>query len=170
VNPAVFIDLDGVLIEQPAKPKYITEKKDLKVYPAAVMAVYAFSRSSYIPIVISNKAALAKGELSHEFLSYMTGYVDGRCEAIGGAMRAWMYCPHEDGDDCGCRKPRMGSVQMAAQKYNLDLDRSWLLDNTKENVLAAKKIGMNAMLVEGPLGLWGAARKILPEFYMPGMP
>jgi len=64
-------------------------------------------------------------------------------EEMGKRLRAELplddvlTCYHDDQDDCDCRKPRPGLMTRAAQRYGIDLSRSYLIGDRWRDVDAA---------------------------------
>jgi histidinol-phosphate phosphatase family protein len=69
------------------------------------------------------------------------------------------YCPHHpesgfEGEkkelkiDCECRKPKIGLFLEAAEKYNIDLSKSWMIGDRYIDIKAGKDAGCKTILVE----------------------
>jgi D-glycero-D-manno-heptose 1,7-bisphosphate phosphatase len=168
-----FIDIDGVLIEQPpVRPKYVLSAGDIVPYGHAFSAAATLSRAGYHVCLSSNKAAIGKGLMSHAFLSYLLGYLDGRIEAAGGKVDGSVICKHVPEAACMCRKPCMEAMIAYASSRGFAARQCLLADDRPENVAAARWAGMAGYLVRGPLGLHSAVREILNEdngslYYVP---
>jgi D-glycero-D-manno-heptose 1,7-bisphosphate phosphatase len=61
-----------------------------------------------------------------------------------------LACFHDDDDDCACRKPRPGLLLEAARRWDLDLQRSYLVGDRWSDVLAGQAVGCRTVLVETP--------------------
>jgi D-glycero-D-manno-heptose 1,7-bisphosphate phosphatase len=57
-------------------------------------------------------------------------------------------CFHDDGDACDCRKPRPGLVLRAAQKYGIDLSRSYFAGDRWRDVDAGATAGCKTILID----------------------
>jgi len=83
--------------------------------------------------------------------------------AAGGArIDAIYYCPHTSADNCGCRKPRTGMLDLAAQEHAIDLKRSFGVGDRYGDIQLARNAGARSILVrtgygEGELA-WHAAK------------
>ena len=49
--------------------------------------------------------------------------------------------------DCGCRKPKAGLLFQAAKDFNIDLSSSWMIGDTKNDVLAGINAGCKTALL-----------------------
>ena len=68
------------------------------------------------------------------------------------------YCPHHpdkgfDGErielkfDCSCRKPKPGMLLMASEKYNIDLEQSYMVGDSKNDMLAGERARCKTALI-----------------------
>ena len=74
-------------------------------------------------------------------------------------MDAIYYCPHHphkgyEGEipelkiDCDCRKPKPGMLLKAADDFNIDLTKSWMIGDSENDVLAGKAAGCKTELLK----------------------
>jgi D-glycero-D-manno-heptose 1,7-bisphosphate phosphatase len=61
-----------------------------------------------------------------------------------------LACYHDNGDDCECRKPKPGMLKEAAERWELDLGRSFLVGDRWSDVIAGQSAGCCSILVETP--------------------
>ena len=57
------------------------------------------------------------------------------------------YCTHDDADDCVCRKPAPGLLIQAAEKWKIDLQKSYMVGDTWKDADAAKNVNVNFLLL-----------------------
>src|SRR5207237_5330626 len=72
-----------------------------------------------------------------------------------------LVCLHDDGDGCECRKPRPGLLRMAAERYRLDLTRSFMVGDRWTDVEAGRAAGCLTFLLAGSAG---EAARCHPDF------
>ncbi len=53
------------------------------------------------------------------------------------------YCPHAPTDSCECRKPNPGMILKATKKYNIDLEKSWIIGDQISDINAGINAGIN---------------------------
>ena len=59
------------------------------------------------------------------------------------------FCPHGPESTCNCRKPKPGMLLDAKEKYNIDMDNSWMIGDKEADVGAANSAGIdNTILVK----------------------
>lgn len=142
----IFIDRDGTLNKE---VHHLHNIKDLKILPWVVEALKKINASEYLSIIITNQAAIAKWILT-----------EGNFKKIHKKLfdilnKEWVYvddvfyCPHhiewkipKFKIDCECRKPKIGMINEAKEKYAIDLKKSFLIWDTTSDI----QTGINAWL------------------------
>ncbi|MBR6917043.1 MAG: HAD hydrolase-like protein, partial [Clostridia bacterium] len=72
----------------------------------------------------------------------------------------FLCCPHSRADNCRCKKPKTGSIEDSAVKYDLDVSSCFVVGDMGMNeIVMAKNAGCTGILV-----LTGAGRGSLGEF------
>ncbi|HNT22725.1 MAG TPA: HAD family hydrolase [Anaerolineales bacterium] len=138
--PALFLDRDGVIIENCTN--YVRTWQDVSVLPGALEALASLSTSPYKIIIITNQSAIGRGilpiETAHEInrrLVQIIGEAGGRVDGV-------YLCPHAPQDHCPCRKPQPGLLLQAAQELSLDIPRSTLVGDAWSDLQAGRAAGV----------------------------
>lgn len=134
--PAIFLDRDGVLIENRAD--YIREWSHVKVIPGAIEALSHPALAGYRIVIVTNQSAVGRGLLSLETAGAINARFLDLIRARGGRLDALFMCHHAPADECPCRKPKPGLLLRAAQELGLDLSRSWMIGDAWSDVLAGQ--------------------------------
>lgn len=149
---AVFIDRDGVIIEE---RNYAYRTEDLKFIPGSVEGLRALSRSGYRIIIVTNQAGIARGFFTEEDYQRFTAHLLGLLKDDGVRIDAVYFCPHHPTEgigeyktECECRKPKAGMLKAAAKEHGLDLRSSWLVGDKASDIKAGKDAGCRAILVK----------------------
>ena len=58
-----------------------------------------------------------------------------------------LYAPHDDGDNCNCRKPKTGLLEAARDKYNLNMEECYVIGDRWSDMAAGGAMGCNLILV-----------------------
>jgi histidinol phosphatase-like enzyme len=61
-----------------------------------------------------------------------------------------LICPHDATDDCPCRKPKPGLLTEAAFKWQINMERSFVLSNKWQDARAAHNAGCTSLLIVSP--------------------
>src|SRR5258706_5087687 len=131
-NRAVFLDRDGVLNRD--SPDFIKTANEMHLLPGAPLAVERLNRAGFLAIVISNQSGVARGLLTEDDLDAMHRKLCSAVSAANGKITDVYYCPHLPGVGCPCRKPAPGMVQQAAEDYEVDVSRSYLIGGKIDDI------------------------------------
>jgi D-glycero-D-manno-heptose 1,7-bisphosphate phosphatase len=61
-----------------------------------------------------------------------------------------LVCPHDETDQCPCRKPKPGLLVEASFKWHVSLDRSFVVSDKWQDAEAARLAGSTSVLVQSP--------------------
>jgi D-glycero-D-manno-heptose 1,7-bisphosphate phosphatase len=142
---AVFLDRDGVLNEpvvRDGKP-YPPPAADFRVSGGAREALDRLKAAGFLLIVVTNQPDVGRGTLAREDLDAIHRNV--RAELPVDDVRV---CCHNDGDACGCRKPKPGMLIEAASDYGIDLSRSFMVGDRWRDVDAGASAGCRTILID----------------------
>jgi D,D-heptose 1,7-bisphosphate phosphatase len=150
LNKAVFLDRDGVIIEDNAR--YISDCYNIKFLPKVVDAIKLLK--DYLIIVVTNQAGVAKGYLTKKQVQKINISIQNTLAKKGALIDAFYYCPHHPEGiikkytkKCNCRKPKDGMLQEAALDWNIDLSESFLVGDKISDVQAGNEAGCRTILL-----------------------
>jgi D-glycero-D-manno-heptose 1,7-bisphosphate phosphatase len=128
MNPAVFLDRDGTLVEERG---YLDRMELLSVFPWTADALRLLKRAGYTLVVVTNQSAIARGIIDEPFLDEVHRELSARLARGGAAIDRYYHCPHlaeapleKYRLTCRCRKPGPGMIEQACRDMNLDPARS----------------------------------------------
>lgn len=158
-RPAVFLDRDGTLIEDAG---YLDRLSQIKLLPRAAEALKLLRKAGFYLFVVSNQSGVARGYFPESRVRKVHRKLQAMLRAKGARIDRFFYCPHYPGGKvksyakvCGCRKPRPGMVKQAARSYPVDLKRSYVVGDKRDDLLLARK----AKAAGGLLVLTGNGRQ-----------
>ena len=159
MRPALFLDRDGVIIENRAD--YVLNWPDVSFYPQALTALTQVSRTPYRIVVVTNQSAVGRGLISLETAQEINQRIVEKVEQAGGRIDKVYMCPHAPSEDCDCRKPKPGLFHQAQEELSLDLGQSIMIGDALTDLIAAKAAGIDrlGLVLTGR----GAAQALLPE-------
>ncbi|MGN9777319.1 HAD-IIIA family hydrolase [Micromonospora sp. H33] len=140
----MLVDRDGTLVED---VPYNGDPEKVRPVPGARAALDAVRAAGLRLAVVTNQSGLAKGL----FTEAQMRAVHARIEELLGPFDAWLVCPHDDADGCGCRKPAPGLVHAAARELGTVPGRCVLVGDIGRDVTAALAAGAQAVLVPTPV-------------------
>ena len=149
MNRAVFLDRDGVIIEN--VDTYVRSWSDVTVLPGSLEALRKLKDLAYKVIVVTNQSAVGRGIVSEEAARALNDQLVVLIEAAGGRIDEVLMCPHSPADMCDCRKPKPGLLLEAAERHALDLSRSILVGDALTDIQAGQNagVGLNVLVRTG---------------------
>jgi D-glycero-D-manno-heptose 1,7-bisphosphate phosphatase len=146
MNPAIFLDRDGVIIENVAD--YVRSWEDVKFLPGSLAALARLAGSIYKIVLVTNQSVVGRKILSLEQVWKINDQILGEVRRAGGRVDGVYICPHTPEEKCACRKPRPGLILQAAAELDIDLSRSFMLGDALSDLEAVRSAGVaNNVLV-----------------------
>lgn len=150
MHPALFLDRDGVIIENRAD--YVKSIAEVEFIPQALEALARLAARGHHTVIVTNQSAIGRGLLTHTSLDAIHAYLLKHITAAGGRIDGIYVCPHHPADQCECRKPAPGLLLRAARELEIDLPTSVMIGDNLTDVLAAQAVGAKPILVSTGLG------------------
>lgn len=153
MNRAVFLDRDGVLIED---ADLLTRTEQLRILPGVPAALTALKSAGFRLVVVTNQPVVARGMIPERGVEEIHAELARRIMASGGpAIDRFYYCPHHPNAKlpeyrvaCECRKPRPGMFLQAIAQLKLDGHASFTVGDRLTDIIAGAKVGSRTVLVE----------------------
>jgi len=171
--PAIFMDRDGVIIENRAE--YVRTWQDVSIFPQALAALRLAAATPYKLVIISNQAGIGKQLIASDTADEINRRLLEIIHAHQGRIDGVYICPHTAENHCTCRKPQPGLLLRAAQDLSLDLPRSVMIGDALTDLAAGQAARVShTILVETGRGKEQAltapadgltAFQILPDLY-----
>lgn len=143
--PAVFLDKDGVIVDNSGYPDVIPTSS---ILPCAEEGLRLLGSSGLKVFIISNQSWIGKGRMSREEVDGVFHELYSKIERLGLYLAGWYYCPHDSKEGCACRKPSPFLVGLAAKEHGVDLSRSYFIGDMTSDILCARRAGLTSVLVQ----------------------
>jgi len=140
MHPAIFLDRDGVLIEN--RSNYVRDWSQVKIIPEAIHALSLTQARNYKIVIVTNQSAIGRGLVRPEKADEINRRLVNLIQHHGGQVDGVYVCPHKPDDDCICRKPKPGLLLQAASELSLDLQRSCMIGDAWSDVQAGQRAGV----------------------------
>ncbi len=147
----VFVDRDGTLN---AEVGPIRVPGDLEILPGVGEGLRALDKGDYQIVVITNQAAVGRGDLTLAQLDCIHGRLRELLRREGIEISAIYSCPHTPQAECDCRKPEPGLILQAAGDLGIRMEESWVIGDSMRDIGAGQSIGIPSILVKTG---WGGA-------------
>ena len=169
---AMFLDRDGTINKYVG---FLRNIEEFELLPGTAEAIKKINKSGYLAIVVTNQPVIARGEVTVDELNEIHNKMETLLGKEGAYLDAIYYCPHHphkgyEGEipelkiDCDCRKPKPGMLLKAAEDFNIDLSKSYMIGDSDNDVLAGEATGCKSIKIEEG-GLLEAVRGILNDNY-----
>ena len=174
---AIFLDRDGVINKYPGDRDYVKSWDEFQFLPGATDALSRLAKNNFGIFVISNQAGVAKGVYPKENLDLITKNMEEELKKRGVRISGIYYCTHHPDQNCACRKPKTGLLEMAVSEsgkkgIDIDIEKSYFIGDTERDIEAGKVFGLKTILVfsgkekPGEQGAWQYA----PDFTAADLP
>jgi len=144
---AIFLDRDGVINKYPGDTKYVASWEEFRFLPRSKKAIAELHRNGFKIFVVSNQAGVGKGLFSQDALDKITSNMLKEIKKAHGKIDAVYYCTHRQDENCPCRKPKAGLIDLARQEHLIDTGHSFFIGDTIRDVHTAKGAGCKSILV-----------------------
>lgn len=138
-NKAIFLDRDGVINEEVS---HLSDPDNFIFIKGSFEALKIIKDLGYLLIVITNQAGIARGLFNEETLSKIHEKMKRILNENNILIDDIFYCPHHPDFTglCDCRKPKPGMIFSAREKYNINLNESYMVGDTLGDI----ETGFNA--------------------------
>ncbi|SDM67849.1 histidinol-phosphate phosphatase family domain-containing protein/HAD-superfamily hydrolase, subfamily IIIA [Acetanaerobacterium elongatum] len=140
---AVFIDRDGTI----GGGNDVTLPKDFQRFPFTQQALELLKNHGFMLIAFTNQPDISRGKCRME---------DFEQELATFGFDDTCICPHQQEENCRCRKPGTLMITEMAKKYKLNLSECFVIGDRWSDMLAGMRAGTKTVLV-----LTGAGRDAL---------
>lgn len=158
---AVFLDRDGVLnrsVDRHGVPSPPSSLDDFELLPGVPEAASRLRDAGYMLVVVTNQPDIARGTQDVAVVEAMNEVIQ---REVG--VDAILVCPHDDIDNCECRKPKPGMLLQAMERFDIDRERSFMVGDRWRDVVAGQAAGCRTVQVgsldEGSNGAVASARR-----------
>lgn len=153
MQPAVFIDRDGVINEDKG---YVFRQDDLVLLPSVPNAMKRLKDRGYLLIIITNQSGIARGYFTLNDVDIFHEALQKEISALGGPQWDALYlCPHHPegtiadfAQDCSCRKPKPGLLELARADFQIDWGKSFLIGDKDSDIACGQAVGIRTIRID----------------------
>jgi D-glycero-D-manno-heptose 1,7-bisphosphate phosphatase len=143
MNKAIFLDRDGTLIYDKG---YIKDINKLKFYSGVFSSLIKLQQH-YKLFIVTNQAGIAKGITTVKEVNTVNNFILKKFKTEGVNIEEIYTCPHQKDDNCECIKPKPYFINIAKEKYNLELQKSFVIGDHQSDVELAINTGAKGIYV-----------------------
>ncbi|WP_297277042.1 HAD-IIIA family hydrolase [uncultured Brachyspira sp.] len=139
VNKALFLDRDGILMEDVG---YIGTVDRVKIKKEFIDIVKYANKQGYITIVTTNQAGVSYNYYSNEDVNKVHNYIYEEYKKYDAIIDDFYYCPYHIKGNVEpynilsvLRKPEAAMHLLASKKYNIDLFNSFMIGDRDTDII-----------------------------------
>ena len=146
---AVFLDRDGVLnlpVVKDGLPYPPLSLSELELFPEVEESCVSLRSAGFLLIVVTNQPDVGRGTLAKERVEEIHEYLRSKLP-----LDDIVVCYHGGeryGQVCGCRKPLPGMLLEAADRFFIDLSRSWMVGDRWRDIDCGAAAGCKTVLIQ----------------------
>ncbi|HCL56744.1 MAG TPA: hypothetical protein DHW82_07015 [Spirochaetia bacterium] len=136
---ALFLDRDGIIIEDTG---YVSKIEEVKILKEIFPLIKEANQKNYKVIVITNQAGVAKGKMTISEVERINNLIKNNLEKENLWIDEFFYCPfHKDGTialyqkESLLRKPFPGMILQACDQYNIDINQSIMIGDKDSDLI-----------------------------------
>jgi D-glycero-D-manno-heptose 1,7-bisphosphate phosphatase len=145
---AIFLDRDGTINAGVPKYERVDSVDKVELLPKAVEGLALLATLGYMNFFVTNQAGLAEGLISQSDFDAINNEVLHQIVPSEIKITETYICPHGEGSECDCRKPKPGLLLSAAAKYDIDLASSWMIGDRITDIHTGINAGTKTILVQ----------------------
>lgn len=158
----VLLDRDGTINAQ-TRGAYVLSPEAMVLLPNTAEGLRTLQDAGFGLVVVSNQAPVARGWISEAELECITARLEALLHGVGVELDAILYCLHDAGGGCDCRKPEPGLLLRAAQRFGFDLRRAFMIGDKASDIEAGRRSGTRTVLVTTGEGGEAVANGVLAD-------
>ena len=140
----IFLDRDGTIIEE---KNYLSQVEEVNLLPSSAQAIKLLNENGFKVIVISNQSGIGRGYFTKETVDEIHQKMKTLLAKEDAFIDKVYYCPHKPSDNCNCRKPKVGMLNLAAKDLQIALKESYLVGDKVSDLKTGVNAGLRTILV-----------------------
>ena len=159
----VVLDRDGTII---VERYYLSDPLQVELIPGVAAGLRQLSEMDLGLVVVTNQSALSRGFFDKARLNLIHQRLRELLYAEGVYLDGIYICPHRPEDNCLCRKPKIGLLELAAKELNFDPQASFVIGDKACDIELGQRVGATTFLVRTGYGAQVAAETMATPDYV----
>lgn len=144
MNRAVFLDRDGVLIEE---RNYLHRVADVVFLAGAAPALRRLGDAGFRLFIVTNQSGVGRGYFTLADVAQVHAHLEGEFARAGVRFDKIYVAPEAPGQPSRYRKPSPQALFDARDEFGLDLARSYLIGDKLIDLECGWNAGVNQSLL-----------------------
>ena len=128
---ALFLDRDGVINIDHG---YVYEVEKFEFNEGIFDLLQFFLKKGYLLFVVTNQSGIGRGYYTQDDFFKVTEYMLTEFKKKEINIEVVEYCQHAPEENCACRKPQVGMIKRILERYEIDLENSWLIGDKQSDI------------------------------------
>ena len=151
----VVLDRDGTII---VERHYLSDPGQVELIPGVGEGLRRLRKLGLGLVVVTNQSGVGRGLFDGPRLDLIHGRMKELLQAEGVQLDGIYSCPHTPEDDCECRKPRTGLIELVRRELNFDVRTAFVVGDKASDIELGRRIGATTFLVRTGYGAEVIAR------------
>ncbi len=147
---AIFLDRDGTIIKN---VPYLNDPEKIEFLPYVIESLKILISNGFTLFIVTNQSGVSRGLIKLKELEEIHKRIKEILKKEGIKIKDIVYCPHLPEENCNCRKPKTGLIEVLLKKYKIDLKKSYLIGDKDEDILLAKNMGIKSVSVSDKINV-----------------
>ena len=146
MKPAAFLDRDGVINIDKG---YVYKIDDFEWIEGAKEAIKYLNKKSFYTFIVTNQSGIARGFYNEKDVENLHEHIRKELSKIEAYIDDFFYSPyHPDVKNkkyehlSRLRKPKTGMLELACNKWQIDLNNSFMIGDKKIDMDCAKNFNI----------------------------
>lgn len=152
IKKAIFCDRDDTLIYN---VPYLSDPGKCALITQILPVLKNFAAQGYLFFIVTNQSGIARGFYSVQDAERVNDKVIELYRQQGIVFTKAYLCPHhpdagtsqEFKINCSCRKPMPGMLLQAAEEFDIDLSKSYMIGDRESDMLAGSAAGCKTIIM-----------------------
>lgn len=145
----VLLDRDGTVI---VERHYLADPEQVALLPNAAEGLRQMREMGLGLAIITNQSGIGRGFFDQARLQQIHDRMTELLAAAGLTLDGLYVCPHTPDDECLCRKPRTGLIELAAQELHFDPAACFVIGDKASDIEMGRRAGATTLLVRTGYG------------------
>jgi len=138
------LDRDGTVI---VERHYLSAPEQVELIPGVASGLRQLREVGLGLVLITNQSAIGRGFFDQSRLDAIHERLRELLRAEGVYLDGIYVCPHKPEDDCLCRKPKTGLLDLAARELGFDGQASFVIGDKPCDIELGQRAGATTLLV-----------------------
>lgn len=140
----VLLDRDGTII---VNKHYQSDPDITELLPHAREGLELLRAAGFGLVLVTNQSGIGRGYFTRTELAAVNRRMIMELGGGDDFFEGIYYCPHLEEDDCLCRKPRPGMLELAAFDLGFSLQESYIVGDRESDIIAGEMVRATTLLV-----------------------